>query len=231
MDGMKTKINKIKNPIFISAASARSGTSLITGCLSTSGIWIGNCAPSSPYNKKGSFENLNIQKRIIKYHILTLQNIKDILDTTDINIICNYLNSINYYDNIKIIIKKILYKQGYINNIPWMFKWPIILELHSLFKYIYPNATYVFVERDINNIIESNNKAFKRPKKNTLEEYNKNIEYLLTQNIPNLYKIRSNDIINGNTDSLKDLFNKLNLNYDKNKIENFIDKSLWHHNE
>ncbi len=136
------------NPIFI-LGIPRSGTSLLAGLWSLTGIWTGPTNPPSINNVKGFFENRPIKDKST-YKILRdggycRRGQNPIPQPGDvIKPIFDLYNSIN----------AIAYAQGYTDG-PWMFKDAKITLMWKLWYETFPKAEYFITKRRDEDIINS----------------------------------------------------------------------------
>ena len=114
----------MKSPILITGC-ARSGTSLVAGCINICGAFGGKMFGPSPYNRKGMFENQRIREEIDKGYLRSIG--VDPKGQRPLPDIKNLTIPVNFRQQVTEVILSEGYKSG-----PWFYKgarsclfWPV----------------------------------------------------------------------------------------------------------
>lgn len=133
----------MNDPIFILGA-ARSGTSMVAGAVMKCGVFHGEVVSDVKENRR---LRENVIKPILKYRfncdplgVRMLPPIEDVMKADP--------------QDLKELVSKELEADGYVGG-PWMFKDCKLALLWPLFAKVYPNAKWVYVYRDRDEIIDS----------------------------------------------------------------------------
>lgn len=216
----------VRSPILITGVP-RSRTSMVAGCFASLGAWTGQTVGPTKDNPKGFFENLRIREDIIKPYLTNKGH--DRLGQINLPSIRNHVSIDEYEESPKIRnkIELILQNQEYQSNTPWIIKDAKLALIWSFWSVLYPNATWVLVRRDPKQIASSCLKTSFMRVHNSLiswESWVKNYEKRfdgLKQHCK-VYEIFSQDIIDRNYNSLEATVKSVNLEWDKDKIDNFV---------
>lgn len=143
----------MKDPIIVTGC-ARSGTSLTAGVIYLCGAFGGNLAGPQRENKRGMFENLEIRNGVIKPFLRKigadpqcqkpLPNMNRVRDFLSDGFVTNWRNQ----------VRKIYLKHGYYDG-PWFCKDPKITVHWPIWNAAFPEAKWVIVRRDGQDIINS----------------------------------------------------------------------------
>ena len=140
--------NYFDTPIFV-LGLPRSGTSLIAGSLNICGAWIGTTFPGNSDNPKGFFEHIVLREKITKTILKRLE-----CDPLGVR----KLPPIDYKvtnSNLKKVIWKILKEDGYNDDMPWIYKCPKISLIWRFFWNAFPQAKWIIVTRNKQDVISS----------------------------------------------------------------------------
>ena len=216
----------INKPILITGLP-RSGTSLTAGCINLCGAFGGKLVPGNTQNIKGFFENMAIREPYIKEFLR--KNGFCPVGVKSIPPIDYQFVEGPFRENVKEIIIKQGYKDG-----QWFLKDVKLKLVWTLWQQAFPEAKWVVTTRPKAAIIEScKNTSFMRTHKFTDEQWgdwhDACYEHLLNlaKNIDVQY-VSTDELANGDTSQIKGVIEKLGLSYNL-KVENFIDKTLWHY--
>ena len=140
-------MNEMPAPILITGA-ARSGTSMVAGCVNMCGAFGGIMSGPNKNNKKGMFENHQIRQTIVKPYLKRLG--------------CDPLGQFPLPDpNTMVIpvtlrktIEGVMKQQGYTSG-PWFYKGAKMCLLWPAFHYAFPNAKWIIVRRRTGDIAAS----------------------------------------------------------------------------
>ncbi len=137
----------VPDPILITGA-ARSGTSMVAGIVHLCGAWGGTMSGATRHNRRGMFENSEIRSRLVKgwlrkhgYDPLC----QNPLPPRVVEPVPGWRNR----------VLKIIEAQGYNGGSLWFYKGAKMVCMWQVWHRAFPNAQWVFVERDIEEIAGS----------------------------------------------------------------------------
>lgn len=136
----------MQEPIFI-ASPPRSGSSLTGLLLHSFGLWSGDTKEANEFNPKGFYENLEISQILIDY---LRANDKDNLGKRFQPLMLNHTD-ISVRQKILDVVKS----QGLRDDQPWFYKDPKIAICRDLLLDAFPNAKWIWVNRNPNRTIRS----------------------------------------------------------------------------
>jgi hypothetical protein len=139
----------VKEPLLITCVP-RSGSSLVTGCLQLCGAWLGETIPGNRNNQKGFFENRCIQKGIVKKYLRECTQ-ADLKLQYPLPNISELQIPINWKDKVIQILKR----ERYPENSVWVYKDTKICFMWPIWAYAFPNAKWLFIRRNTDDIIQS----------------------------------------------------------------------------
>ncbi len=216
----------IDNPIFI-LGIPRSGTSLLAGLISLTGIWTGPTNPPSINNIKGFFENRAI-KDISTYRILRdadycrrgqcpIPQPEDVLKPI-----------FDVYNG----IVRVMYEQGY-NEGPWMFKDAKITLMWKLWYEMFPKADYFITKRCdediINSCIRTNFMNMYQDRKGWqgwIDTHHKHLDNFRKTDAK-IHEIDTSELVNGNIVELAELIYDLGFELPLAEAKKFIVPEAW----
>jgi hypothetical protein len=232
----------MNDPILITGC-ARSGTSMIAGIFDICGARGGKVdKKGNKNNPRGFFENTTIRNDLIKpflekmgydrmgqYPLPDTDHIQGIVDVSHEALILRE----NFF--------RILEKQGlkYGSKKPIYYKGAKICLVWPLWVRAFPKSQFVIVRRPRENIIDSCIKTSFMRKRTTreswsewvdahLEKFNEMDEYFKNFEKSNrISYVWSNDVVDGKTQEIQKVIEKYGLNFDKKKVMNFIDPSIY----
>lgn len=213
-------------PILITGC-ARSGTSMVAGCINLSGAFGGELSGPNPSNKKGMFENSYIRDSMVKPYLsaigmdpfmqFPLPKWEDII-----------LHTL-WADQ----IKDLMHKQGYTDG-PWFYKGAKMALTFPLWDFAFPKAHWIIVRRDSEAIINSCLKTRFMRAYDTREGWqtwiNAHIVAFERMKVSGIdvIEIQSEHLIKGDFEQLKEVLEHVGLTYDKEVLKAFIEPELWH---
>jgi uncharacterized Rossmann fold enzyme len=222
-----------EEPILVLGA-ARSGTSMVAGLLHRMGAWVGETVRGAPENPKGFFENKRIRDGVMKtmlatagYDVHGRDPIPEQVLNTEMNV-----------ERFRYLIGKCLEHDGFLNNIPWLYKDCKLALNWDIWNESYPNAKWVFVKRNKEDIIESimqtpfmhfNSKPGERDEAywdKWIERYYQGIEELKEAGV-HWYELSSDSIISGNFKGIETICEDTYLRFDEEQARQFVDTKLW----
>lgn len=219
-----------KNCPIIITGFPRSLTSMTAGLLYHHGVPFGRIGKATRYNRKGFFENLVLRDTVVKTYLMGIPS--DPLGQWPLPPDVEYLPK---FDKFRSIVERILKTQGVDVQSQWGWKcvklplmWPIVHE-H------FPEAKWVIVRRDIEDIIQScAHTSFMKKLRNIhimdqwVDHYLECIQ-TLNESDADTTEIWAPDIIEGDTTELQKLIEELGLTYDPKVVADFVDPSLCHY--
>lgn len=226
-----------KRPIFV-LGLPRSGTSMVAGLVKEFGVWAGTTVQGGPANPKGFFENRPIRENLIKPVLKQMgcdpvgvkklpdpkKRMKLMFPTKDGSI------------ELKEKLHRMIERQGYDHSQRWMYKDAKLTLLWRSFEAEFPDADWVIVRRNREAFIKSClNTSFmvhhsSDPKfwENYSDEYNKRLD-LLQAKAQNVHEIHVEKIFEGDLTQLKSVSNSIGIQFNKDSVNNFVDRKHWHH--
>jgi len=214
------------NPIFI-LGIPRSGTSLLAGLWSLTGIWTGPTNPPSVNNVKGFFENREI-KDTSTYKILRdggycRRGQQPIPQSGDL-----LKPQFDLYNS----ISNVVYRQGYTDG-PWMFKDAKITLMWKLWYEMFPKADYFITKRRNEDIINSCLRTKFMNMYTTKEGWQKWIdthhEHLddFKKSGAKIHEIDTSELVHGNIAELAELIYDLGFELPLAAAKSFIVPEAW----
>lgn len=217
-------------PILITGA-ARSGTSLTAGIISYCGAWGGKLSGPTQFNKRGMFENAEIRNQIIKPFLRELgydplgqnplPNIHKIKMLPD-EVVMNFRQH----------ILKILKSQGY-NGSKWFYKGAKMCLLWPIWNRAFPEAKWLIVRREAEDIVNSCLRtSFMRAYKKRsgwlkwVAMHEKRFEEMHDAKLT-VHEIWPQRMIAGDFTEIQMVVNSIGLDWDFDKIVQFVDPGLW----
>lgn len=220
------------SPIFI-LGLPRSGTSMIAGSIGICGAWTGSTVPGgSPVNPKGFFEHSVIREQVTKPILAGLGC--DPLGVRKLPPVALHAEIPKLAD----AIRGILEKDGYKDDMPWLYKDAKLTLLWPIYKKAFPDAVWLVVRRDIEGFINSCLRTnFMKQHSQERDFWEKFAEaYLLRiealkDSGARVLEISSPDIIGGELGELEKLVSRLGLTYREKELKEFISPAYWHGRE
>lgn len=214
-------------PVFL-VGSPRSGTSMVTGALAACGLWMGNTVQGNANNAKGYFENADIRNQLVK-PALTNLGVDPLGVTSFVSI-----DQLAPDPTLRAKMLQAVRQQGYDGKTRWGYKEPKLTLLWPMWADAFPDANWVILERDREAIVKSCLNTGFMARHSTDAEFwrhfvNRHDDRLavLENTVPNVTRINTGDISNGDMSHLKDLVDQLGLAWNQSKIEQFIDPKLF----
>jgi len=216
----------IDNPIFI-LGIPRSGTSLLAGLISLTGIWTGPTNPASLNNVKGFFENREL-KDTSTYKVLRdggfcrrgqypIPQPEDVLKPRH-----------DVYNS----LLQVIFAQGYTEG-PWMFKDAKITLMWKLWYEMFPKADYFITKRKDEDIINSclrtifmNMYTSREGWQGWIDTHHEHIDNFKKTNA-NIHEIDASDLAHGNINELAELLYDLGFELPMGKARDFIVPEAW----
>jgi hypothetical protein len=224
-------MNLDMEPILITGA-ARSGTSLCAGSINICGAWGGQLSGPTKYNRKGMFENSEIRNAIVKPYLrdigcdpLGQKPLPDINKVRDVN----SLMVARWRKQIVDLVRKQGYKDG-----PWFYKGAKMCLMWPLWNAAFPDAHWVVVRRDSEDIVTSCLKtSFMRAYRSRsgwlqwVAEHEMRFEEMYDAKLK-VQEVWPQRAINGDLTQLQMVVNNLGLDWKFDEVKGFIEPTLWH---
>ena len=137
----------MKEPILITGA-ARSGTSLIAGIINTCGVFSGETSPPNKNNQKGMFENARIRNTVVKPYLKSMGY--DAMGQYPLPDVGKLKIPVDWADR----VQSVMIDEGYTGG-DWMYKGAKMCLFHPVWHYAFPNAKWVIVRREDEDIVNS----------------------------------------------------------------------------
>lgn len=216
-------MNTHNTPILI-VSMPRSGSSLLSHILFNEGVQVGDCKKGDEYNKYGYYENIIIRNILIKY-----------LNKHDVNNLKKKFQPINLLEDYKDFNRKVyraIKKNGIVKNKPWLFKEPKIALCWNLFKKYYPDAKWILLYRNKEQVLSSYNNAKFMDAYNTKEDWynymnvwDENMK-LIKDECKNVYEFNIESIFENKIDDINKLFDFIGIT-NTNKYIECVDKKIF----
>jgi len=221
-----------EHPIFITGLP-RSGTSMTAGIFAQLGVFTGPTVPGGLSNPKGFFENTIIREEIIK-GILNAANFCPLgvssLPPIDFNEEINFDKKLSLKD----ILQRIILAQGYNKEVPWLYKDAKLTLLWRIFNSQFPNALWIIVRRDRENVIRSclsTHFMLQHSSKvdfwnKFADEYETRLEALL-HCVKNVIQINTDELVNGHYEIIENICRDRGINFVHSVVNDFVSPVHW----
>lgn len=226
------------SPIIIVGA-ARSGTSMVAGCIHLCGAWKGDTAGPNKYNAKGMFENLPLRQEILKplLHAAGADKLGQypLPETKDTVIPADIRES---------VLKRIK-KQGWTSDQPWMWKCAKMSLIWPAWNFAFPDSKWIIVRRKTSDIIYScmhtgfmNAYANKKVQKEVgvenehdgwlywVRKHEEKFREIIDAGI-NVRTVWPERMIEANYQQMKDTIEWLGLEWNSKVATEFVEPKLW----
>ena len=222
----------MKDPILITGC-ARSGTSMTSGVIDIGGAFGGNTAGPNKNNKRGMFENLDIRNGLVKPFLRSIN--ADPLGQNplpDMDIVKERM-SIHFVTKWANQVKATMYRHGYHEG-EWYYKGAKMCLIWPLWHAAFPDAKWIIVRRDGQDIINSCLKTgFMRAYTNVegwrswVTHHHRCFNEMLKEGL-NVRQIWPQDMIDGDLRPMRSCISDfLGLEWREQQVLNFIMPALW----
>lgn len=227
----KTPQQYFDEPVFI-LGLPRSGTSMVTGIMQLCGAWLGETVPGGGVeNPKGFFENIFLREGVNK-KILADSG----FDPLGIGPL-PFFDQLPKVNGLKQTILDYLKHAQYEFDRPWAFKEPKLTLLWPIYYQNFPNARWIIVNRDLDEVVNSCIRTSFMKKHSTdrdfwlnwAEAYQLRLDALKQTSAP-WRQIETGPMIRGELDAIADLIQWSGLQWDEQKAREFISPDYWHAN-
>jgi hypothetical protein len=226
-------------PIFITGLP-RSGTSMVTGLLAQSGIWVGSTIAGGPSNPKGFFEHAQIREVVIKGILRSIDcdplGIKK-LPPADFSEEINFNNGTQETISLQDFIHGVIRQDGYNDQQRWAYKEPKLALLWQSFQNAFPHAIWLIVERNRDSVIRSClNTHFMQQHsleesfwQEVLDQYGLRLQRLKDSDA-RVWTISADNLMAGDHKEIQGFCEFANLNINSAKVAaEFLEKRHWHY--
>ena len=211
----------------------RSGTSMVGGIINICGAWGGDMRGPNPANEKGMFENKVIVGEIIK-PMLSKWGCDPLGQDPLPNI--GFVKSITNPKSAARLRRQILealQKQGLQEGQQWFYKGLKMTLAWPLFAAAFPEAQWVMVRRDAEDIVNSCLRTRFMRAYNTrsgwlgwVAHHEKCLEQMVDAGL-DTHEIWPQRMVAGDFKGMQALINKLGLTWKEKEVVNFVDPGLW----
>lgn len=219
------------DPILITGC-ARSGTSMVSGVVSICGAFGGDVVGKTRYNRKGQFENTYIRNGIVKPYLAGID-----CDPLGQNPLPNIEQMrhlpLSFIMNWKERVGKVFTDQGYREG-KWYYKGAKMCLMWPIWHHAFPKAKWVLVRRNEAEIINSCLKTgFMKAYKNAkgwqywIDQHKKRFKEMKRAGL-DIFEIWPTEMVHGDFKSARELISYLDLNWQGDKVCEFISPALWH---
>ena len=226
----------LDKPILITGC-ARSGTSMTAGIVDMCGAYGGLINLNKTRNNPtGMRENIQIVNSVVKPYLKSIgadpmcqKNLPDIA------VVKSSLSD-ELVDKIRHRVTNIIVSQGYDKKSLWYNKCPKMALIWPLWNAMFPDATWIIVRRDVEDIVRSCLRtSFMRAYTNKsgwilwAGEHEKRFEEMIDAKLK-VYEIWPQRMINGDFKEIQNVINAIGLNWDssmEDKVRAFVEPKLW----
>ena len=225
----------MKEPILITGA-ARSGTSMVAGCINICGAFGGDMSGPNKNNEKGMFENQEIRNNVVKPYLRKIK--ADPLGQYPLP------KETPIVKNWKELVLSVMINQGLSSDESWMYKGAKMTMHWRVWHDAFPNAKWVIVRRKTPDIIRScqrtgfmrafaydkNQKAVSANSEADgwrwwVEQHEKQWQEMLNAGL-NVRQVWPERMVNGDYSQMVSLIDWLNLEW-TDEVKKFIEPKLW----
>ena len=205
---------------------------MVAGLLKCSGAWTGNTIAADGSNPKGYFEHQIIREHVIKKVLTALGS-----DPLGVSSLPPLQASLEI-NGLRGSLHTIISREGYGGAVPWLYKDAKLSLIWPAFHKAFPEAQWVVVRRDPEQIIAS---CMRTPfmQQHSLDKtfWVRFVEaYLrrlrsLTDTISGAITLDADPILNGEFADLSMAIHSCGLEFNANVVADFVSPEYWHANE
>ena len=219
----------INDPILITGC-ARSGTSMTAGVIHYCGAFGGELAGPTRNNKKGMFENNRVREDIVKPLLRGIQ--ADPMGQNPLPDIDAFEGNLSLPKITRTRVVSIMVEQGLRDETDWFYKGAKMCLMWKLWHKAFPKAKWVIVRRDDQGIINSCMKTGFMSKYNDAKGWQSWVDVHLQRfkemkEEVDYVEIYPKSMINGDFDAIRRTVRWLGLEWNGDKILDFITPALW----
>lgn len=220
----------IDRPVFITGC-ARSGTSLTAGIINLCGAWGGELTGATRYNKRGQFENVFIRQQITKPYLARLGvDPMGQWPLPDLPAMIPRLTADAPWLRQQML--DVLAAQGYPGG-RWFYKGAKMCLLWPLYAVAFPDAEWVVVRRDDEEIVRSCLRTGFMRAFDAAEGWHQWVQVhhrrfgemrAVGLKINEIWPVK---IVHGDFSEIRALIQQLGLNWNKPRVVDFVSPALW----
>lgn len=230
-------ITDLEKPILITGC-ARSGTSMTAGVFNICGAFGGKMSGSTPYNRKGMFENTEIRNGITKPFLVSIgadplcQNpLPDIEKVWE-----SAYSQKEDKNNLRFQVLRVITGNGYTQG-RWFYKGAKMCLLWPLWNYAFPFAQWVIVRRAKEDIIKSclktkfmRNHSTPEGWRGWAETHEKRFIEMFKFGLQ-IKEVWPQKMINGDFSEIQECVEWTKLKFNLEAVREFISPELWSQNK
>lgn len=222
----------MSRPILITGA-ARSGTSMTAGIIDLSGAFGGKTSPPTPHNKKGMFENRRIRNHVVKPYLDFIG--ADRMGQKPLPTAAQLRLEDEHVQDHREQVLDIFKSQGYDPKVhpTWYYKGAKICLIWPLWAKCFPDAQWIIVRRDAEDIVRSCLRTgFMRAYDTRagwlgwLAEHEKRFEEMVNAGLDVSF-VWPQKMINGDFTEIQTVVNRMGLEFDLKATAEFVEPKLW----
>lgn len=222
------------DPILVVGA-ARSGTSLVAGCVERCGAFGGLVRPGNVANPKGYFENKRIVDEVVKPLLVAARGDRNGQSPLPTKAAVEALVP-EWTERVRTLVESIMREEGYSDG-PWYYKCPKLALVWQVFHAAFPRAKWLIVRRPDRLIAESCLRThFMRAYRDLadwyqwLDVFKECFADMAYYNL-DLREVWSDKIAKGETKQLINAIEWCGLSWNSPAVLDFIDGSIYHGDE
>jgi hypothetical protein len=220
--------DNVHKPIFITGLP-RSGTSLVAGLLHACGAWVGNTVPGDAANPRGYFEHVIVRERIVKQLLSRIH-----CDPLGVHPLSPLDLSLTV-SNLKQAMGTILAREDYNASMPWLYKDAKLTLLWPAFARAFPDATWIIVKRDRQQVIDSCIRTPFMAQHGSAHEFWDVFvaEYearltRLAETVERHVVVEPQKLVGGDYANFTEVLSMCGLQFRKTLVDEFICNDFWH---
>jgi len=188
---------------------------MVAGIFAQHGVWTGKCREGNKYNEKGYFENLPIQKLLVK----------------DQGKIVEYGHLGRPIKGLRKRVDASIRGDGYKTG-RWLFKgsvlyWPAFYEYKTYVIVCRRPAQQIFDSCRTSRGVFGKNLSNEELMRNILF-HQEQMDHLASKGA---YEVNTSQVVNGYFASIETAVRKCGIKFDEKLADDFVDRSLWKHDE
>lgn len=230
---MVRDFEEYQSPILVTGC-ARSGTSMTAGILNHSGAFGGKMSGPNKHNKRGMFENTEIRQNICKPFLRSIgADPMGQYPLPDLKKVWAQASHSGLVRSFRNQIMEIMVEQGLSPEKKWFYKGAKICLFWPLWRMAFPEASWVIVRRNREDIISSCMKtSFMRAYSDRIGwgswvDFHETRFEEMKENIPDWVEYWPEQAIGGDLNPTWDLLQRLGLTANPKLVSDFIDPVLW----
>ncbi len=213
------------DPILVTGA-ARSGTSMSAGILDHCGAFGGDTTPPLNHNKKGQFENDVIRSKILKPYLASIgADPKGQFPLPDID-------TLKPCQELKDKVLQTMDEQGYTGG-PWYYKGAKLCLLWPVWHQLFPNAKWIIVRREDDDIVSSCMKThfmnyYKTEEgwQTWVDEHKIRFKQMHEAGLE-IIEVWPTRFIDGEFSEIRKLIEEVGLEWNAQAVSDFVTPELW----